>query len=235
MKTKALIIFIFIATLVSCQNNQSGRKKIDKSDIKTLVDSVSYGFGLQIGDKLKAQKVEINPDILLQGILDVTNGNEQLISDEDLKISMENYRKIIMKKMQEEREQLAEKNKEEEEKFFEENKKKEGVITLPSGLQYKVLKSGNGKSPKETDKVVVNYIGKYIDGTEFDNSYKRGKPFETQVSAVIKGWTEILPKMKEGDKWEVYIPSKLAYGERGSGRIEPNKTLIFEIELLKVK
>ncbi len=235
MKTKAAVIFILISTLVSCQNQTTERKKIEQSDIKTLTDSVSYAFGLDIGDKIKAQKVEINPDILLQGVLDVINGNEKLLSNENVRGAVERYRKILIKKRQEEKQQLAEKNKEEEEKFFEENEKKEGVITLPSGIQYKVLKSGNGKSPKATDKVVVNYIGKYIDGTEFDNSYKRGKPFETQVSGVIKGWTEILQLMKEGDKWEVYIPSKLAYGERGSGRIEPNKTLIFEIELLKVK
>ncbi len=235
MKIKLILVFILISTLVSCQNKQTERKRIEKSDIKTLIDSVSYSFGLDIGDKLKAQKVEINPDILLQGILDATNGNEELLTPEDVRGAVERYRKILIKKMQEEREQLAEKNKIEGEKFFEENKKKEGVITLPSGLQYKVLKSGNGKSPKKTDKVEVHYIGKYIDGTEFDNSYKRGKPFVTSVTGVIKGWTEILQLMKEGDKWEVYIPADLAYGARGSGRIEPNKTLIFEIELLKVK
>ncbi len=235
MKIKLILIFVLVSTLVSCQNKQTERKRIEKSDIKTLIDSVSYSFGLDIGDKLKAQKVEINPDILLQGILDATNGNEELLTPEDVRGAVERYRKILIKKMQEEREQLAEKNKIEEEKFFEENKKKEGVITLPSGLQYKVLKSGNGKSPKETDKVEVHYIGKYIDGTEFDNSYKRGEPFVTPVTGVIKGWTEILQLMKEGDKWEVYIPADLAYGARGSGRIEPNKTLIFEIELLKVK
>lgn len=122
------------------------------------------------------------------------------------------------------------------EEFLKENAAKEGVKTLPSGLQYKVLKEGDGKSPKATDTVVVHYKGTLINGKEFDSSYKRGEPAEFPVNRVIKGWTEALQLMKEGSKWMLYIPSNLAYGERGAGAdIGPNETLIFEVELLKVK
>jgi FKBP-type peptidyl-prolyl cis-trans isomerase len=122
------------------------------------------------------------------------------------------------------------------EKYLKENATKEGVKTLPSGLQYKSLKEGSGKSPKATDTVSVHYRGTLIDGTEFDSSIKRGEPAEFPVNRVIKGWTEALQLMKEGDKWMLYIPSQLAYGERGAGgAIGPNETLLFEVELLKVK
>ena len=122
------------------------------------------------------------------------------------------------------------------EKFLMENKAKEGVKTLPSGLQYKVIKDGDGKTPKLTDTVVTHYRGTLLDGTEFDSSYKRNEPAEFPVNRVIKGWTEALQLMKEGSKWMLYIPPNLAYGERGAGRaIGPNETLVFEIELLKVK
>ena len=122
------------------------------------------------------------------------------------------------------------------EKFLMENKAKEGVKTLPSGLQYKVIKDGEGKTPKLTDTVVTHYRGTLLDGTEFDSSYKRNEPAEFPVNRVIKGWTEALQLMKEGSKWMLYIPPNLAYGERGAGRaIGPNETLVFEIELLKVK
>ena len=128
------------------------------------------------------------------------------------------------------------KNLKEGEAFLDENKKKEGVTTLPSGLQYKVLKSGAGKTPKATDKVTTHYRGTLIDGTVFDSSYDRGEPTTFPVGGVIRGWTEALQLMKEGDKWQLYVPAQLGYGERGAGgKIGPNTTLLFEIELLKVE
>jgi FKBP-type peptidyl-prolyl cis-trans isomerase FklB len=130
---------------------------------------------------------------------------------------------------------LSEKNKKEGEEYLAENKKKEGIITTQSGLQYKVLKKGTGKIPKSTDTVTVNYRGTLIDGTEFDSSYRRGQPASFKVNGVIRGWTEALQLMKEGAKWQLYIPSNLAYGERGAGRnIGPNSTLIFEVELISI-
>jgi FKBP-type peptidyl-prolyl cis-trans isomerase FklB len=142
-----------------------------------------------------------------------------------------------MREKQQNKNQIAaEKNKAEEEAFFAENKTKAGVITLESGIQYKVFESGNGKSPKISSTVETHYRGRLLDGTEFDSSFKRGQPASFAVTGVIKGWTEILQLMKEGDKWEVYIPSELAYGERGSAPvIGPNAALIFEMELIKVK
>src|SRR4030043_725788 len=119
--------------------------------------------------------------------------------------------------------------------FLEENKKKEGIKTLPSGLQYKVLTEGSGKTPKAADNVTINYKGTFINGSEFDSSYKRGKPTTFQVDKVVKGWTEALQLMKEGSKWELFIPAELGYGDRGTGPIPPNSTLIFEVELISVK
>jgi len=142
----------------------------------------------------------------------------------------------LMERQAEDMKRLAEKNKSEGEKFLAENAKKEGVKTLPSGLQYKELKAGTGKSPKAADSVTTHYSGTLIDGTEFDSSYKRNEPATFPVSGVIAGWTEALQLMKEGAKWQLFIPSSLAYGDMGAGRdIGPNATLIFEVELLKVQ
>jgi len=143
---------------------------------------------------------------------------------------------IFQKDMMAKQQEVAKKNKKEGEVFLDENKKKEGVKTLASGLQYKVLKEGTGKKPKLNDAVTVNYRGTLIDGTEFDSSYRRGQPASFPVSGVIPGWTEALPLMGEGAKWQLFVPSNLAYGERGAGAmIGPNATLIFEIELISVQ
>ena len=140
-----------------------------------------------------------------------------------------------MKKREEEQKKLAEKNAKEGEAFFAENKKKEGIVTLPSGLQYKVIKEGDGPTPKATDTVSVNYKGTFIDGTEFDSSYKRNQPATFKVKGVIPGWVEALQLMKVGSKWQIFIPASLAYGDKGAGNvIGPNATLIFEVELLSI-
>jgi FKBP-type peptidyl-prolyl cis-trans isomerase len=158
-----------------------------------------------------------------------------LIGDQEAKEIIAAYQKERAGKMAEEKKKLGEKNKVEGTAFLTENKKKEGVKTLPSGLQYKVIKEGTGKTPKATDTVVTQYKGTLIDGKEFDSSYKRGEPATFPVNGVIRGWTEALQLMKEGSTWQLVVPPELAYGEQGAGPIGPNATLIFEVELVSVK
>lgn len=204
----------------------------DKSpQLKDQKDKVSYSVGLQIGFNLSRQKVDINPDILAAGIKDALAGKPQLTPDQ-IKEVMSTFEKDMEQKQKE----TGEKNKAEGAKFLEENKKKEGVKTTASGLQYKVLKEGNGAQPKASDTVTVNYRGTLINGTEFDSSYKRGQPATFPVNGVIKGWTEALQLMKVGSKYQLFIPSNLAYGERAvSPDLAANSTLIFEVELMDAK
>jgi FKBP-type peptidyl-prolyl cis-trans isomerase FklB len=216
-------------------------------EIKTEKQKLSYSIGVNAGhsmkDSLKTQSIDVDPVTLLKGLNDgIMDAKPQMTEDEVKKI-LEELQKTLMAKQQEQaakqQEQakvVAEKNKKDGEAFLAANKKKEGVITMPSGLQYKVLNAGKGNSPKATDTVTVNYKGTTIDGTEFDSSYKRGKPASFPLNQVIPGWTEAVQLMKEGAKWELYIPSNLAYGERGAGaNIGGNATLIFEVELLSIK
>src|SRR3989441_4137784 len=199
--------------------------------LKDQKDKVSYSIGMNIGFNLSKQKVDINPDILAAGIKDAIAGKPQLTPDQ-VKDVMAQFEKDMEQKQK----QLGEKNKTEGAKFLEENKKKQGVKTTASGLQYKVEKEGTGAQPKPTDMVTVNYRGTLIDGTEFDSSYKRGQPATFPVNGVIKGWTEALQLMKVGSKYQLWIPSNLAYGERSvSPDIGPNSTLVFEVELIDVK
>jgi FKBP-type peptidyl-prolyl cis-trans isomerase FklB len=201
------------------------------TQLKDQKEKVSYSVGLQIGFNLSRQKVDINPDILAAGIKDALAGKPQLNPDQ-IKEVMTTFEKDMEQKQKE----AGEKNKTEGTKFLEENKKKEGVKTTSSGLQYKVLKDGNGAQPKATDTVTVNYRGTLVNGTEFDSSYKRGQPATFPVNGVIKGWTEALQLMKVGSKYQLFIPSNLAYGERAvSPDLSANSTLIFEVELLDAK
>src|SRR5215831_1762236 len=204
----------------------------DKSpQLKDMKDKVSYSIGMQIGFNLGRQKVDINPDILAAGIKDSIAGKPQLTPDQVKDIMAQ-----FEKDMEQKQKQLGEKNKTEGAKFLEDNKKKPGVQTTASGLQYKVEKEGTGPQPKATDQVTVDYRGTLIDGTEFDSSYKRGQPVTFPVNGVIKGWSEALQLMKQGAKYQLFIPSSLAYGERAMGPdIGPNATLIFEVELQEVK
>jgi len=159
-----------------------------------------------------------------------------LMTEEEIRESLSALQKELMEKQAEKTKLMGEKNKKEGEAFLAENKKKEGVVTLPSGLQYKVIKEGTGKQPSADATVETNYRGTLIDGTEFDSSYKRGQAATFPVNGVIAGWTEALQLMKEGAKWQLFVPANLAYGERGAGNvIGPNATLIFEVELISVK
>src|SRR6184192_4498252 len=206
----------------------------DKSpQLKDQKDKVSYGIGMNIGFNLSRQKVDINPDILAAGIKDAIAGKPQLTSDQ-VKDVMAQFEKDMEQKQK----QAGEKNKTEGAKFLEENKKKPGVKTTASGLEYKVEKEGSGPQPKPTDMVTVNYRGTLIDGTEFDSSYKRGQPATFPVTGVIKGWTEALQLMPVGSKWQLFVPSDLAYGDRGAdprSGIGPGATLIFDVELLSIQ
>lgn len=193
--------------------------------VESETDQAIYSLGFELGNDLKGQELNLKSEILLQGIKDAMEGNKPLVNT----LSR-------AKALKEIKEQRARGYLEKSQAFLLENGKKEGVITIESGLQYKVFKEGEGKSPQPNDTVVVDYRGSLIDGTEFDSSYKRGKPASFQVQRVIKGWKEGLQMMKEGAKWELYIPPELAYGTLGrQNSIPPNSALIFEVELKSIK
>jgi FKBP-type peptidyl-prolyl cis-trans isomerase FklB len=233
--TKLLIALFVFASVTFAQNGEAKKDNVKKYDLKNFQDSVSYAIGINITKNLKDPAMKINFDCLLSAMSDQVKGNAQLKDEVVQKVLMEFNRQMMAEKNKQ-MEAIKEQNKKEGLAFLEINKKKEGVVTLPDGLQYKVLTSGKGPSPKKEDTVKVNYRGTLIDGREFDSSYGRGEPTEFPVDKVIKGWTEALQKMKVGDKWELYIPAELAYGENGAGEmIKPNSVLIFEVELLEVK
>jgi len=221
--------FIISFALLSLAGSVFGQDK--STPLKDSKDKVSYSIGLNIGFNLKKQNVSINPDTFVLGLKDALAGKPQM-TDEQVKETMTAFEKEMIDKQK----AAGVKNGADGEKFLAENKKKEGVKTTASGLQYKVVKEGTGAQPKEKDTVKANYRGTLIDGTEFDSSYTRGQPATFPVSGVIKGWTEALQMMKVGSKYQLFIPAKLAYGERAIGPdIGPNSTLIFEVELLDVK
>ncbi|MFQ3579257.1 MAG: FKBP-type peptidyl-prolyl cis-trans isomerase [Bacteroidales bacterium] len=230
---KLLIIASSLCVLFSC------KEKEKSVNLVTNNDKISYAIGLNVSQSFKQGKLDtiVNNEAFIKGFKDGMTNNPNPLMHED---SAMNYLEIFSRKMEErqhaEEMKIYEKNIDLGKAFLDKNKTKDGVVTLPSGLQYKVLKKGNGKTPKVTDTVTVHYKGSLINGEVFQSSYDRKEPVTFPVTGVIKGWTEALLMMREGDKWEVYIPQDLAYGEYprpGSG-IEPYSTLIFEIELLSV-
>jgi FKBP-type peptidyl-prolyl cis-trans isomerase FklB len=228
-------VFLAVAATVFLINGCSGKEQT-VAKMESLQDKVSYGIGLRIGKDFKSQQVELNPDLLMKGIEDGLAGTEPLLSDAQIRETMVAFQQEMMEREKTRLEEASVKNAEEGKKFLEENAKKEGVVTLPSGLQYKVITEGSGKQPSAEDTVKVHYRGTLVDGTEFDSSYSRNEPAEFPVGGVIPGWTEALQLMKEGSKWQLVLPPELAYGERGAGpRIGPNATLVFEVELLEVE
>ncbi len=195
----------------------------------------SYAIGMDIGQSVKSLGADIDQDALTAGIRDRLSGNTLKLTQEEATKVQQAFFKARAEKQAAERKKLAEKNKVEGEKFLAENAKKKGVKTTDSGLQYEVLKQGDGAKPKATDQVKVHYRGTLLDGTEFDSSYSRGQPVTFPLNGVIKGWTEGLQLMPVGSKYKFYLPASLAYGEQGAGnKIAPNATLIFEVELLDI-
>ncbi|MFH1320051.1 MAG: FKBP-type peptidyl-prolyl cis-trans isomerase [Bacteroidota bacterium] len=229
MKYKNLIpaIGIGIFTLVSCTDQ--GNVENEKFTLNTKHDKISYCFGVSIAKNLRQQEFDsINVEALTRAIEDSYNAKELLITEEEAS-------QIISEFVQNKQLKKFEGNLKAGQQFLEENKTKEGVVTLPNGLQYLVLKEGDGPQPKLTDNVTTHYHGTLTDGTVFDSSVERGEPATFPLNGVIEGWQEALQLMKVGSKWKLFLPPHLAYGERGSGQvIKPNSTLIFEVELISI-
>ncbi len=214
--------------------------KSTAAPLTTRKQKFSYALGMDIGTKvggsLKQQSVEVDPALVSQGLKDAMAGSKTRLTQDEAQAVLKEVQTEVGKQRQEKMAAAAAKNKTEGDTFLAANKGKQGVVTLPSGLQYKILTAGTGPKPAATDTVVCNYRGTLIDGKEFDSSYKRGQPATFGVSQVIKGWTEALQLMPVGSKWQLFIPSTLAYGERGAGAdIGPDSTLIFEVELLSIQ
>jgi FKBP-type peptidyl-prolyl cis-trans isomerase len=225
-------IFVAVAAVFLLTGSAVGA---DETTLKSEKDKVSYTIGVFSGKNLKQQSVDVDRDIMLKGIKVGLSGEKILLTDQEMQEVMTAFQKELTAKQAEIRKVEGEKNKKEGEAFLSENKKKEGVKTLPSGLQYKVIKEGTGKTPKATDAVVAHYRGTRLDGTEFDSSIKRNEPATFKLDNVIQGWREAVLMMKEGSKWQIFIPSNLAYGENGAGPIPPNAALIFEVELIRIE
>ncbi len=229
---KTLCAAILALALAGCQT--SGERD---ASLETQKDSISYSIGLNVGMNLLKDSVAIDNDAFLRGLTDAgVDSAQRLMTDQEIQQTMMAFQDSLRRKRMENARAQAEKNKREGEAFLAENAKKPGVVTLPSGLQYKVITPGKGKTPTVTSTVTTHYAGRLLDGTEFDSSLKMGKPATFRVDGVVAGWTEALQLMQEGAKWEVYVPASLAYGEQGAGgTIPPNATLVFEILLISVQ
>jgi FKBP-type peptidyl-prolyl cis-trans isomerase FklB len=224
-------VAVLAVLLAGCQSNLDADRKLASAQ-----DSLSYSLGRSIGARLVMDSVNISTGPLLQGILDArADSSRQLLTEQQIKSILAAFQDSMTRRQVEMGRLSGEKNRMEGEAFLAENGKKPGVVTLPSGLQYKVMEEGTGKKPTASSTVKTHYAGRLLDGTEFDSSFKRGEPAEFQVGGVIRGWTEALQLMKEGSTWELYIPSSLGYGDRGAGGvIPPNATLIFKVQLISV-
>lgn len=231
MTLKFIPVLAFVAAFTCGAGAQT------KMELKDLKQKASYAIGADIAANMKRQEIDIDLKALTAGFADAFSGSKMLLSEAEMKEVIEQFRADLMAKMETKQKMAGDQNVKAGEAFLAANAKKEGVKVTASGLQYKVLKSGKGtKSPKATETVKVHYHGTLIDGTVFDSSVERGEPISFPLNGVIPGWTEGVQLMKEGDKFQFTIPSKLAYGERGAGgKIGPNSTLIFEVELLAIE
>ncbi len=230
-KNKRYIMVLIVFVFVFVWHAQAQEKTIPK-DKK---EKAGYALGANMGRNMKDLSIEIDADMVAKGIKDAQTG-KFVLSDEEIRAVLTDLNKETQARQNEKMKAIAEKNKREGDAFLKENEKAKGVVKLPSGLQYKIIKEGTGKTPKATDTVTVHYKGTFIDGTEFDSSARRNQPLEIKANGVIPGWTEILLRMKTGSKYTVFIPANLAYGEKGAPPvIGPNAVLIFDIELISIK
>jgi FKBP-type peptidyl-prolyl cis-trans isomerase FklB len=206
-----------------------------ETTLKDDQDRESYSVGYQIGSNFKRQGIELKSEPFSKGMQDALSGSASALSKEDIEKALASLQQRAGAAQQKLQKETSDNNLSAGKAFMDENGKKEGVVTLPSGLQYKILTEGNGAKPKPTDTVTVNYRGTLIDGTEFDSSYKRGQPASFRLDQVVKGWTEGLQLLKQGSKAQLVIPPALGYGERGAGPIAANSTLVFEVELVGIE
>lgn len=236
MKCKLLLAAAISTALIGC-NQQAAESVADKPMVlETDEQRVSYGMGIGLGQRIKQETFEIDVDAFSKGVKDAINGDTPLMTQEEIMAQMQSFQQQQMAKQQEEMAKAAEVNKAEGDAFLAENATKEGVVTLESGLQYRIITEGEGAKPTADDTVEVHYSGTLLDKTEFDSSYKRGSTVSFPVNGVIPGWTEALQLMPVGSKWELFIPAELAYGPGGTGGpIGPNQTLVFEVELIAIK
>ena len=233
MNKGKLAVLCFLASAFSA----CGQKNNDGSQaIVTSIDSVSYGIGVSIGENMKKDGLtDINVSLVSRGIAEALKGEKSALTMEQIQACIGSYMAEKQKVKDQENKAKASANLEKGKKFLEENKKRKGVVTLPSGLQYEIIKQGTGPKPTAEDKVTTHYHGTLIDGKVFDSSVERNQPAQFGVNQVIPGWTEALQLMPVGSKWKLYIPANLAYGESGAGgAIGPNETLIFEVELISI-
>jgi FKBP-type peptidyl-prolyl cis-trans isomerase FklB len=221
-----------VVGIAGCQNTSEKQVKLD-----TQTDKVSYSIGLNIGQNMKRDSIKINPEVLVRGIMDASlDSASHLMTEAQIQECMTAFQKEMQQKQMENARMAGEKNRAEGDAYLAANTKKPGVVTLPSGLQYRVITQGTGKRPVASSTVTTHYIGRLINGTEFDSSVKRGQPATFPCNGVIKGWTEALQLMPVGSKWELVIPPSLGYGEQGAGGvIPPNAVLVFEVELLSIQ
>ncbi len=219
-----LFLSIFVVSVVYAEDK-----------FNTQQEKIGYAIGMNIATNMMQQKVDVDADQLAAGLKAVLKGEKTIISQEEMGQILTAYQQEMQMKQMAEMAAAAAKNEKLAQEYLEKNGKQEGVVTLASGLQYRIIKAGEGATPKVDSKVQVHYSGTLLDGTEFDSSYKRGEPASFPVNGVIPGWTEALQLMKEGAKWQLVIPSELAYAERGAPpMIPPNATLVFDVELLKI-
>lgn len=227
MKIKSWMMLALVAALPGLAQAQAPQTDKEK---------LGYALGTQIGQDIKRNEIEIDADAFARAVKDALAGNKPVMTDDEIRTTLTDFQQKMRQQQMAKFQELAAKNKKESDEFLAENKKKEGVVTLPSGVQYKVIKAGKGKKPMVKDTVVAHYVGTLPNGKEFDSSVKRGQPATFPLEGVIPGWKEALPLMQEGAKWQVVIPPELGYGARGAGQeIGPNQALVFEIELLEVK
>lgn len=225
-----------VATAVISLAMSSALMAADSIVLNTEMDKLSYSVGIDLGKNLKRQDIAVNPTVMAKGIQDGMSGGAMLMTEQEMKDALSKFQKDLMAKRAAQMNKKAETNKIAGDTFLNANKTKEGVVTLPSGLQYKIVTQGSGVKPLKEDEVTVEYTGHLIDGTVFDSTDKAGKPATFKVSQVIPGWTEALQLMPAGSTWEIYVPSNLAYGARSvGGPIGPNETLIFTVHLISVK